>query len=308
MSLVEEDIYSTPAVLRQTLTRVEECDASLSRVLVGPMVFLGCGSSYCVGTAAATLYEMERDSPAQGMIASQYRSRPAWTHVAISRTGRTTELIEAMSRARRAQALVALIRGDPGSPAEEYADVVLPLEFAPEQGVVQTRFVTASMLALRLLIGSAEARRTLDAIPYQVERALDTFDPTPLASFEHVVFLGRDWRYGLALAGALALQETALLMSEGHQTMDYRHGPISMADETSLIWCLDPPDDPMSAAVLEDAHQTGATIRCTGDDPLASLAQIQLLAVRIAEARGVDPDAPRHLKRTIVLPALGLQE
>jgi glucosamine 6-phosphate synthetase-like amidotransferase/phosphosugar isomerase protein len=32
-------------------------------------------------------------------------------------------------------------------------------------------------------------------------------------------------------------------------------------------------------------------------------AQAQLLAVRVAEARGVDPDAPRHLRRAIVLPS-----
>ena len=305
MSAVEEDIYSTPSILRRTIARVEEHEGSFASTLRGPMIFLGCGSSYCVGAAAATLYEMECGAPAQGMIASQYRARPGWTHLAISRTGKTTELVEAMRRARKVHARVALIRGDPDSPAEDYADVILPLEFAPERGVVQTRFITAALLALRLLIGGDTVSATLRAVPSQIERALDEFDPTPLTSFEHVVFLGREWRYGLAASAALAVQETALLVSEGHQTLDYRHGPIATADENTLVWCLDPPDDAISAAVLDDVRATGATVHCIDGDPLLSLVQIQLLAVRMAESRGIDPDVPRHLKRTIVLPATG---
>jgi len=306
MNAVEEDVFSTPAILRQTMARAEELEGALAHLLQGPMIFLGCGSSYCVGVAAATLYEMECQAPAQGIIASEYRLRPGWAHLAISRTGRTTELIQAMRSAREAQERVALIVGDPGSPAAEHADAVLPLEFAPERGVVQTRFITAALLALRLVIGGAATQRALHDLPDELSRALIEFDATPLTSFEHVVFLGRGWRYGLALSAALTMQETALLVSEGYQTLEYRHGPIAAADEGTLVWCIDEPDDPVSAGVLDDVRRTGATVRCIAGDPLATLAQIHLLAVRMAESRGIDPDAPRHLSRAIVLPTTGL--
>ena len=303
MTATEQEIYSTPAILRQTLARVDERGDVLAPWLQGPAVFLGCGSSYCIALAAAALYEDARGVPAQGIMASEYRPRPGWTHVAISRTGKTTELVEAMRRARAAGARVALVGGEPGAPAQEQADAVLPLEFAPEQGVIQTRFISAATLALRLLVGGAPARAALRDLPDRIERALSAFDPAPLVSFGHVVFLGRGWRYGLALLAALNLQETALVVPEGHQTLEYRHGPIASADEGTLVWCFDPPDDATSAAVLDDVRRTGATVRCTDDDPLVVAAQAQLLAVRVAEARGVDPDAPRHLRRAVVLPS-----
>jgi len=223
--------------------------------------------------------------------------------VAISRTGRTTELVEAMRRARVVGAHVGLIRGEPGSPAEEHARVILPLEFAPEKGIIQTRFIAAATMALRLLIGGNRARQALDDLPDRVESGLTAFDPEPLVGYEHVVFLGRGWRYGLALMAALNLQETARGAPEGHQTLEYRHGPISAADEGTLVWCFDGHDDAPSRAVLEDVRRTGANVRCTDDDPLVSTVQAQLLAVRMAEARGIDPDAPRHLSRAIVLTA-----
>jgi fructoselysine-6-P-deglycase FrlB-like protein len=301
--LIVQDIYSTPAILRQTLARVDERGAMLAPWLQGPAVFLGCGSSYCIALAAAALYEDARGVPAQGIMASEYRPRPEWTHVAISRTGKTTELVEAMRRARATGARVVLVGGEPGAPAQEQADAVLPLEFASEQGVIQTRFISAATMALRLLIGGERARAALRDLPDRIERALGALDTVPPVSRGHVVFLGRGWRHGLALMAALNLQETALVVPEGHQTLEYRHGPIASADEGTLVWCFDPPDDAASAAVLDDVRRTRATVRCTDDDPLVVAAQAQLLAVRMAEARGVDPDAPRHLRRAIVLPS-----
>lgn len=303
MTMTEQDIYGTPAILRQVMSRVEEHSSRLAPLLQGPLAFLGCGSSYCIGVAAAALYEQARELPAQGIMASEYSPRAGWTHIAISRTGQTTELIEAMQRAARAGAPIMLIRGEPGSPAEPLAGTVLPLEFAPEQGVVQTRFITAATLALRLLIGGDAARHALADLPDRVERGLATLEPDLLARFERVVFLGRGWRYGLALVAALNLQETAQAVPEGHQTLDFRHGPIAAVDAGTLVWCFDAPDDAASMAVLEDVRRTGATVRCSGDDPLVCMVQAQLSAVRLAASRGIDPDAPRHLSRAIVLPA-----
>ena len=302
MSAIEEDIASTPAIARQTIDRVDEQGRVVAEVLRGPVVFLGSGSSYRIGVAAASLYEAERGQPAQSLLGSEYLPRPSWTHVAISRTGKTTELVDAMRRARDAGASCILIGGEPGSPAEEQADVVLALEFAPETSVVQTRFISAAVLALRLLIGGESSRRSLQDLPERLERGLAEFEPEQFIPFEHVVFLGRGWRHGLALAAALNLQETALMVPEAHQTLDYRHGPIASAEEGTLVWCFDPQDDRESAAVLEDVRRTGATVRSSSEDPQVMLAQAQLLAARKAVSRGIDPEAPRHLTRAIVLP------
>jgi fructoselysine-6-P-deglycase FrlB-like protein len=305
MTVVEEEIRSTPAILRQTLETVKGQRAALAPLLQGPAVYLGCGSSYCVGLAAAALHEAARGLPAQGILASEYRPRPAWAHLAISRTGQTTELVEAMGRARRAGARMALICGAAPSPAASEADGSLVLGFAAERSVIQTRFVTAATLALRLLVGDPAEAEASASLPDRLEAALADFDPAPLARFEQIVYLGRGWRLGMALAAALNLQETALVSCSGYQTLDYRHGPLACADERSLVWCFDPPDDAISAAVLDDVRRTGATVRCIDADPLTSLAQAQLVAVQRATSTGIDPEAPRNLSRAIVLPAIG---
>lgn len=301
MAAIEEDIRSTPDILRRTYKRVAERKDTLGVPFGDPLVLLGCGSSYCVALAAAAAYERMHAAPAQAIVASDYLPRPGWTHVAISRTGQTTELVRAMERARVAGAGVLLIVGEEGSPAADVADAVLPLEFAAEQGVIQTRFVSASIAAFGALLGGDALGDKARKLPDRMERALAAFDPAPLLRFDHVVFLGRGQSYGLARAAAVNLQETALLVPEAHQTLDYRHGPIAAADTNTLVWSLDAPGDAENEAVLDDVRRSGATVYTASDDPLVALAQAQLSALHKARARGLDPSAPRHLARAVIL-------
>ena len=80
--------------------------------------------------------------------------------------------------------------------------------------------------------------------------------------------------------------------------MEYRHGPISVAGPGTLVWAIGPVDP----NVLADAADTGATVVDEGSDPMAELVLIQRMAVELAESRGLDPDHPRHLTRSVVLP------
>lgn len=303
MTEIEQDIRSIPEILRQTHARIEERRDVLAPLLQGPIVLLGSGSSYCVAQSLAVLYEQECAAPGQAIIPSDYFSRPTWTHIAISRTGETTELIDALRRAHEAGGYCILLTGQLGSPAEAYADTVVALEFAAEQGVIQTRFIIAATEAMRMLIAGAAgySYSTMNALPDLMQQAIASFDASSLLSFDHIVYLGRDWRYGLARAAALNLQETALLVPEAHQTLDYRHGPIACADTRTLVWCFDPFEDTAASAVIDDIRRTGATVVWSNVDPLIAVAQTQLFAVQKAARQGVNPAAPRNLRRAIIL-------
>jgi len=80
--------------------------------------------------------------------------------------------------------------------------------------------------------------------------------------------------------------------------MEYRHGPIALAGPRSLVWILASADEALS----RDVGATGARVRIASLDPLAELILIQRLAVGLAQAKGLDPDRPRFLTRSVVLP------
>ena len=129
------------------------------------------------------------------------------------------------------------------------------------------------------------------------DRALAADLPIDPAALTHAVFLGHGWTVGLADEAALKLREAAQAHTESYPAMEYRHGPIAVADDRSLVWILGSPDP----GVARDVRATGATVREAALDPMAELVLAQRLAVAAAEAKDLDPDHPRHLTRSVVL-------
>ena len=81
--------------------------------------------------------------------------------------------------------------------------------------------------------------------------------------------------------------------------MEYRHGPIGIADARSAVWFLTRPP----ASLPEEVAATGALVLTPTGDPMAELVKVQRLAVALAAAKGLDPDRPRNLSRSVILPS-----
>jgi fructoselysine-6-P-deglycase FrlB-like protein len=80
--------------------------------------------------------------------------------------------------------------------------------------------------------------------------------------------------------------------------MDYRHGPIAIAQSGRGVWVF----GEAPAGLLDDVTATGATIIHHPDlDPMASLVVAQRVAVAKSLALGLNPDEPRSLTRSVIL-------
>ena len=135
-------------------------------------------------------------------------------------------------RGRRAVELTAApvtaITGVADCPVVAGADEAIVLDFADEESVVQTVFATttldvAARFARRAARGRHRARRGPSSMPLQ------PYDPA-LDGVEQFTFLGQDWVYGIAQEAALKMREAAQLWTEAYPQMEYRHGPISIAE------------------------------------------------------------------------------
>jgi fructoselysine-6-P-deglycase FrlB-like protein len=180
----------------------------------------------------------------------------------------------------------------------DVVDELVDLTFADERSVVQTRFPTTVLALLRHLLGE-----DLGQLQAELGLVLTGASGPDLASFDldrldHFVFLGRDWALGLAHEAALKLRESAQAWSESFPALDYRHGPIAVADARTLVVPLSDVDPLLRA----DIERTGASVVDLGGDPLTRLVWCQLFAATVAAHKGLDPDVPRHLTRSVVLP------
>jgi fructoselysine-6-P-deglycase FrlB-like protein len=252
---------------------------------------VGCGTSYYISLAYAGLRESTGQGPTDAFPASEF---PSWRRydrvVALTRSGTTTEILRLLVDLSAHDRTV--VTADGASPAAGAADRVVVLDFADERSVVQTRFATSALAMFRAYLGEHLAGAVADA-----ERAMVEPLPVDPSGVDHVAFLGHGWTVGIAEEAALKLREASRTYSEAYPAMEYRHGPISLAGPRSLVWILDSPDH----RIADEARATGAAVRVAALDPLAELVLAQRLAVAIATHKGLDPDHPRHLTRSVVL-------
>jgi fructoselysine-6-P-deglycase FrlB-like protein len=292
VNVTAAEINSQPDIWRTALSEHASRATALLTMRGERVLVIGCGTSAFIAESFAALRESAGFGETDAAYASEPRPwRPYDAVIAISRSGTTSEVIAAIDALPNGVRVVA-VTGVAGSPVAERADEVLLLDFADERSVVQTRFPSTFLLLARAAFGEDVA-----ALPDQAEQSLAEPLPIDVASYEHFVYLGSGWTYGLAQEAALKIREAAQAWSESYPLLDYRHGPLAVADERTLVWMI----GRVEQSLVADIERTGATVVTGAHDPLVELTMAQRLAVEIAAARCLNPDEPRNLTRSIVL-------
>jgi fructoselysine-6-P-deglycase FrlB-like protein len=289
MSHTAEEIATQPECWRRALSLAAAEPAGLpergERVAV-----IGCGTSHHMARAYAALREGAGHGWTDAWPASEFRPLRGYDRVlAFSRTGTTSEVLAALERVPAGTPTTAMV-ADAATPLAAAARHAVVLDFADERSVVQTRFPTSLLVLLRAHLGLAP-----DGLVAAAEEALAA--PLPGAAYKRYAFLGTGWAADIAGEAALKVREAARAWAEAYPAMEYRHGPIAVADAGSLVWFFGAPPKGLADEVL----RTGAAVETSTRDPLADLIRAQRLAVEVALSRGLDPDQPRHLSRSIVL-------
>ncbi len=293
MSHVDGEIRSQP----DCWTRAVDLLATVGQALPDHgerVAVVGCGTSWFMAQAYAALRESSGAGETDAFAASEAPIHRAYDRVlAISRSGTTTEVLDLLAQLQGRVPTVA-VTADSTTPLNTAADEVVVLEFADERSVVQTRFATSTLALLRTSLGQDLTRAIADA-----EQALAT-DPDPaVAEAEQITFLGRGWTIGLAYEAALKLRESCLAWAESYPAMEYRHGPISIAAPGRVVWAF----GDVPAGLEKEVDDAGATFEHSELDPMAELLRVHRLCELRAEHLGIDPDRPRNLTRSVVLPA-----
>lgn len=301
-AFMEEELVSQPEAWTRAIEQCELEQAKADHFLPADgdrIAVVGCGTSWFM----AQSYAAAREAAGKGVTDAFAASEAFLNHnsagrqydavIAITRSGTTTEVLELLEALRGKVRTVAVI-GDVNSPITALADAVIGLPYADEKSVVQTRFATTALVylltSLGIDIGTAiEDARSAVAEPVSQE----------LLDAEQFTFLGTGWTVGLAHEAGLKMREAVQGWTESYPAMEYRHGPISIAAPGRVTWIF----GPQPAGLDADMARTGALYVNTGKHPLAELARVHKVTLERARQRGLNPDLPRNLTRSVVLNA-----
>jgi glutamine---fructose-6-phosphate transaminase (isomerizing) len=304
-------------------------------------LFIGCGSSYYIALSAAASMTLLGKRRAHAVTASDVLLFPDLTlspncvPVLISRSGRTSEVLQAAALLKSRSIPTLAISCAAGQPLEELASLTILLPAADEQSTVMTRSFSSMLLSLQclaaLLAKNTEFPNSLSTLFTAAASALQPLprriqDFVASRNFADYVCLGQGPFYGLACECALKVTEMSVSYAQSFHTLEFRHGPKSIVGpETLLFFLLSESGYEAECDALEEMKALGGTtlvvanratsrasaaadllVELSLDAPeLARLAPYlftgQLLGLFTGLKKGFDPDSPRNLSRVVVL-------
>jgi glutamine---fructose-6-phosphate transaminase (isomerizing) len=341
------EIFSQPQCWSTCLAKLAasaELRAAVQMVRPGAeWIFVGCGTSYYLAQAAASTFNYLQLT-ARAVPASDLSMYPTQTlhagrdyvPVVISRSGRTSEAIRAAQMLEKEYDLrtIAITCTD-GQPLETSCSVTLKLLDADEQSTVMTRSFTSMLLGLQYLgaivSGNNAFRRALTELPQQVEPLLSEV-PQRLQlfaesrSFSDFVFLAQGPLFGIASECMLKVTESSCSYAQVFHSLEFRHGPKSIAGpETLITFLMSETSLDAEVELLEEMKALGAATMVIAnrvDDRARRASDFaielglqspeyarsaafavwgQLYGVYYGLKKGLNPDSPKNLTRVVEL-------
>jgi glucosamine--fructose-6-phosphate aminotransferase (isomerizing) len=333
-SLLGAESREVPAVLErqeQLLVRqIADLVATLRRRQPQVIVTCGRGSSAHAATFGKHLFERYLGLPvaaAAPVVASVYHrslNLRGQLLLAISQSGRSTDLIATAEMARSAGAITAAIVNDTKSLLAQTCEFVLPMEAGPELSVAASKTFVASLAALLRLTAEwtddGRMRQAIARLPRRLSAAVEldwSAALSRLSSAQSVITIGRGPTLAIAREGALKLKEVCNIHAEAFSSAEFQHGPISLVGQTYPMIVFAPTDAAAEGteALRVGLAAKGAEVFATGQPPDAenflptlqpdqpeadAICLIQTfyqLLPQIAARRGSDVDRPRHLQK-----------
>jgi glucosamine--fructose-6-phosphate aminotransferase (isomerizing) len=249
--------------------------------------------------------------------------------VGVSQSGEGEDINRVLENARQGGAYTVGITNEPNSTMTRLVDEALLTHGGRERSVAATKTFTGQMLLFYMLATELSAQPSsfsFESIPEFVARALEQ-KPAILELVQRYVFMencvvvGRGLAYANAYELALKLMETCYVVAERFSSADFLHGPLAMVERHFPVILFAPPGvmlpgvknliqrlRELKADTLAITSDLDAAAICSRsiimpreiDEFLAPIPYIvpgQLFAALLAEAKGLDPDAPRSLSK-----------
>ena len=355
---MEKEIHEQPEVISHTLAHYLDFANGTSKPFDLPFDFArldrlaisACGTAYLAGLIGKYWFERYARLPVDIDIASEFRYREmplskASAALFVSQSGETADTLASLRYCRSAGLPIGAIVNVRESTIARESDVTLPTLAGPEIGVASTKAFTCQLAVLAsLAVRAAAARgtvtrdeekalvRQLSETPrfasqvLKLERQIEKV-ARELAQVRHVLYLGRDTNYPLAMEGALKLKEISYIHAEGYAAGELKHGPIALIDEHMPVIVIAPHDRIFEKTVsnMQEVAARGGRIILITDQkgaaavsvktmetivlpdvpefitPMIYALPIQLLAYHTAVFMGTDVDQPRNLAKSVTV-------
>ncbi len=336
-SFLEKEIREQPELLRRIAAEDGSELLGLRAVVArAKEIWLtGCGTAYHAGMIGTQLLNSREVVRSRAVHAHELPQlvptlTPDDAIIALSQSGETIDVLDALRAARQRTVRLAALVNVPGSSIAHEVGTHLLIGAGPERSVLSTKAYTAMLgylIKLAYLDGGVanlvlrEAAGAMDEL--LSSGSLDAIESVAkeLQHARHMFLLGSGMQYPLALEGALKIKEVSYLHAEGFPAGELKHGVIALIEPGTPVVALVPEDDTKGRILVNvgEVKARGARVIGVSAEPhpsfdvhipvcatglayaLAAVVPLQLIGLNLARLKGLDPDKPRNLAKSVTV-------
>ncbi len=331
-----KEVHDQPGIIR---------DLDALRVEVEPLVeairrhrhvvLTGCGSAYYAASLGAEWVRAAWAEawidviPASEISASTRNLGSDTIVVALTQSGETADVVDAVHTARIWGAATATLVNTVSSTVAGMVDIVLPIHAGVERSVLATKSFMAMVVRLAQIAHALSGQEDFDIGVVETLPIMEHWLDSPLlrslgnrlAAKDHVLVLGKEIGHKIALEAALKIKEGSYVHAEGFLTGELKHGPLALVSDGTPALLFASNERELEGAKIaaheirsrggytigigafpDDSCSTVLHVPLTGtSSAMVQVVIAQVLAYHIAVARGVDPDYPRNLAKSVTV-------
>ncbi len=335
-----KEIHEQPTIVRNIAQTYSDQVVDLAQVVSNAKgtFFIGSGTAFHACLAGVYLFSKVSKKHVNTAPASEFNYledflTPESLIVALSQSGETIDVIEPLTRAKGKGSAIAGLVNALGSTIYRMANYKMLLGAGPEKAVASTKAYIAKLSVLFMLAYAvsgkiSKAQELLLLAADEIQRILEPENlenlkeiAKVLASVNHIYTIGRGVSYPTALEAALKIKEVSYIHTEGLAGGELKHGPIALIDKGTPCFVFAPEDDTYDAIIsnaTEIKARGGIMIGVSSkrarvfdhfievkDVGLASIITqnipAQIIAYYLALEKGLDPDKPRNLAKSVTV-------
>jgi glucosamine--fructose-6-phosphate aminotransferase (isomerizing) len=335
-----KEMLEQPSVVEKTIgTDLVELEKAAALIKKAKRIYVvACGTALHAGIYGSYLLAQNNNLMVQPISAGEF---PHFGHliqkndliITVSQSGETADVLEAVRSAQKAGAKVLALVNVLGSSLMRAANRSILTKAGSEICVLSTKAYVSQQAMFAMLSGaiSGELPKTktaLRAVKTDIENILSDKSlknieklAKKLAKVDNIYGLGRGINYANSMEGCLKIKEVSYIHAEGFAGGDLKHGPIALIEQDVPVLVFTT-DDSSEKEIISNAMEVkarGAFVIGIGPNnnsvfeeylptaknglltPISSIVYAQLMAYYIAMEKGLDPDKPRNLAKSVTV-------
>ena len=351
---MEEEIHFQPKAIENIknnylsliINKLE--DSKLKFNEIKRILIVGMGSSFNAGYIGSYYFENLSKIPSQIINASEFIDSGKIIHasdlvIGITQSGETAETIKALEYAKNKKAKTIAVVEKSSSQASIISDLTINIGSGSEYAVASTKTFTSTTISLYILSKYIYSKnQNIDFDHNEIVEELEELNDKvalilndqykikeiskEFSKLKHILFLGRDIMYPVAMEGALKMKEVCYIHAEAYPAGELKHGPLALVDSEMPVVAVAPNDDLLAKlqSNLEEVRARGGKLYVFGHSaahqedesitkfielpevpeliaPLIYSIPLQLLAYHVAILKGTDIDQPRNLAKSVTV-------